>query len=72
MYEILLIEEQSEWLYEIHLIQSNGGHVLTKKSQVKYPTAERAHQCAMYIIDSITYTNHLDAYRQFHISDSQE
>ena len=72
MYEIRLIEEQNEWQYEIHIIQSTGGRVLTKKSQVKYPTSDKAYECAMYIIDSVTYINHLDAYILSHISDNQE
>lgn len=73
MYEIRIIQKHSEdWTYEIYLIQSNDGRILTKRSQVKFESSWLALRSAMIIIDCFTHIDHLDAYKQSQIFHIQE
>lgn len=71
MYEIR-ITLTDQWTYEIYTVQSNGGRLLTKQSQVKFESAHLAFRSAMFIIDCFKHIENSDAYRRSHTSHNQD
>jgi hypothetical protein len=58
MFEIRVRQTKDGWTSEIYIVQSNGGTILTKESQIYFKSADLAFKSAMYIIDCVTYVDH--------------